>query len=1058
MADPSEEDFTPRVLLRKILSSEPSRSAVRHQPKLRASELEQPSTRNLRSTPKNLNSDISILSPSMKLRSKMKQKVRHSIDRATSVGPTRKSVSRIDSAVKQKTRQGKFLNVEDLDEITPRTLLKRIIQNEPEVSTIVSQRSAEVISEEREEGRRSDATRSSAGNMEISLPEFQEDDARAPVFGTTRKKKRFSITQFQRGVEERLPQTQESSMSKLTEQSGNMSTSASLSVLTRSLQINLDTPDVPESIEKRGLVRRPQKRRLICLQDFEEGVEKNYQQLKGSQDCFIEDGSGPQFDTSPNETAQMNTELYAQSAPKEKSGRQQEEIREDPGPYTDGGEEDGDELVAMRSTIKYSSGFNAKDGGSSIENIEHVTKMATSIKKGQETQYSFALAGSSQEDRRGRSLPLTHGLVDSVPRQSGTSKPATSMDLGRYSQAKGSGNKRTSEKTSVHNREEEKGTDTPKQRVPRQSGTSMPATSMDLGRYSQAKGSGNKRTSEKTSVHNREEEKGTDTPKQRGLQYSARAVPETSTSRIEPPVAKSAFYSTTKRQSVQRLEDGQREEAGEQVTSGDESEIERLQYSARTISGTSTNRIAPPVAKSAFYSLTKRQSVQRLEDGQREEAKEQSVDADEAGEHVTSGEESGVEGLQYSARTISGTSTSHIESPVAKSAFYSLTKRQSAQRLEDGQREEAGEQVTSGDESEIERLQYSARTISGTSTSRIESPVAKSAFYSLTKRQSAQRLEDGQRGEQVTSGDESEIERLQYSTRTISGTSTSRIAPPVAKSAFYSLTKRQSAQRLEDGQREEAKEQSVDDDEAGEHVTSEEESGVEGLQYSARAVPETSTSRIEPPVAKSAFYSTIKSARRLEYRPREEAKKQSIEEDNDDDQFTDEEKSESEELSQMQSQKVPIKPQVLSPLANTPLYIKNARLKFLNKRPIAKRATKKKTDPGAGKKNEPAYPKSLVKQIFSHYAQMPVSKDAFPVVEKCLDLYMKRMCDDLEAYAHHAKRKTLIKADFELLFRRQGHVTDKRPLNVLIEQYLPLEYRKLLIPMATSGNKVFPKM
>ncbi|XP_075433245.1 centromere protein T isoform X3 [Ascaphus truei] len=1025
MADPSEEDFTPRVLLRKILSSEPSRSAVRHQPKLRASELEQPSTRNLRSTPKNLNSDISILSPSMKLRSKMKQKVRHSIDRATSVGPTRKSVSRIDSAVKQKTRQGKFLNVEDLDEITPRTLLKRIIQNEPEVSTIVSQRSAEVISEEREEGRRSDATRSSAGNMEISLPEFQEDDARAPVFGTTRKKKRFSITQFQRGVEERLPQTQESSMSKLTEQSGNMSTSASLSVLTRSLQINLDTPDVPESIEKRGLVRRPQKRRLICLQDFEEGVEKNYQQLKGSQDCFIEDGSGPQFDTSPNETAQMNTELYAQSAPKEKSGRQQEEIREDPGPYTDGGEEDGDELVAMRSTIKYSSGFNAKDGGSSIENIEHVTKMATSIKKGQETQYSFALAGSSQEDRRGRSLPLTHGLVDS------------------------------------------------------------------------------------------------------GLQYSARAVPETSTSRIEPPVAKSAFYSTTKRQSVQRLEDGQREEAGEQVTSGDESEIERLQYSARTISGTSTNRIAPPVAKSAFYSLTKRQSVQRLEDGQREEAKEQSVDADEAGEHVTSGEESGVEGLQYSARTISGTSTSHIESPVAKSAFYSLTKRQSAQRLEDGQREEAGEQVTSGDESEIERLQYStrtisgtstsriaplvaksafysltkrqsaqrledgqreeakeqsvdaneagehvtsgevsgieglqysARTISGTSTSRIESPVAKSAFYSLTKRQSAQRLEDGQRGEQVTSGDESEIERLQYSTRTISGTSTSRIAPPVAKSAFYSLTKRQSAQRLEDGQREEAKEQSVDDDEAGEHVTSEEESGVEGLQYSARAVPETSTSRIEPPVAKSAFYSTIKSARRLEYRPREEAKKQSIEEDNDDDQFTDEEKSESEELSQMQSQKVPIKPQVLSPLANTPLYIKNARLKFLNKRPIAKRATKKKTDPGAGKKNEPAYPKSLVKQIFSHYAQMPVSKDAFPVVEKCLDLYMKRMCDDLEAYAHHAKRKTLIKADFELLFRRQGHVTDKRPLNVLIEQYLPLEYRKLLIPMATSGNKVFPKM
>lgn len=30
------------------------------------------------------------------------------------------------------------------------------------------------------------------------------------------------------------------------------------------------------------------------------------------------------------------------------------------------------------------------------------------------------------------------------------------------------------------------------------------------------------------------------------------------------------------------------------------------------------------------------------------------------------------------------------------------------------------------------------------------------------------------------------------------------------------------------------------------------------------------------------------------------------------------------------------------------------------------------------------------------------------------------------------------------------------PLHVLIERYLPLEYRKLLIPVAASGNKVFP--
>lgn len=40
--------------------------------------------------------------------------------------------------------------------------------------------------------------------------------------------------------------------------------------------------------------------------------------------------------------------------------------------------------------------------------------------------------------------------------------------------------------------------------------------------------------------------------------------------------------------------------------------------------------------------------------------------------------------------------------------------------------------------------------------------------------------------------------------------------------------------------------------------------------------------------------------------------------------------------------------------------------------------------------------------------------------------------------------------------QRQRLVTDKMPLRVLIERYLPMEYRKLLIPVAVSGNKVIP--
>ncbi|XP_066050662.1 centromere protein T isoform X2 [Chamaea fasciata] len=108
------------------------------------------------------------------------------------------------------------------------------------------------------------------------------------------------------------------------------------------------------------------------------------------------------------------------------------------------------------------------------------------------------------------------------------------------------------------------------------------------------------------------------------------------------------------------------------------------------------------------------------------------------------------------------------------------------------------------------------------------------------------------------------------------------------------------------------------------------------------------------------------------------------------------------------------------------------------------------------KPHEPQVPRSLIKEIFRHFAKMPVSKDAFKVVEKCSERYFKQLSDDLEAYTHHARRKTVEAADLEVLMRRQGLVTDKMPLNVLIERFLPLEYRKLLIPIAVSGNKVIP--
>lgn len=37
---------------------------------------------------------------------------------------------------------------------------------------------------------------------------------------------------------------------------------------------------------------------------------------------------------------------------------------------------------------------------------------------------------------------------------------------------------------------------------------------------------------------------------------------------------------------------------------------------------------------------------------------------------------------------------------------------------------------------------------------------------------------------------------------------------------------------------------------------------------------------------------------------------------------------------------------------------------------------------------------------------------------------------------------------------RQGFITEKTPLNVLVEKYLPLELREEIIPMARANNVV----
>ncbi|XP_060074550.1 centromere protein T-like [Ylistrum balloti] len=102
-------------------------------------------------------------------------------------------------------------------------------------------------------------------------------------------------------------------------------------------------------------------------------------------------------------------------------------------------------------------------------------------------------------------------------------------------------------------------------------------------------------------------------------------------------------------------------------------------------------------------------------------------------------------------------------------------------------------------------------------------------------------------------------------------------------------------------------------------------------------------------------------------------------------------------------------------------------------------------------------PVSVIKKVFSHYCKMKVSSDILPELINVTEKFFKQVPADLEAFCHHAGRKTINDSDVELLMKRQRLIKDNNSLNVLIEENLPLEYRLQLIPIARSGNIVYPK-
>ncbi|XP_053554332.1 centromere protein T isoform X2 [Bombina bombina] len=973
----------------------------------------------------------------MSLRSKLKERVRRSIVRKNSGESKRKSVSKAGSASKKPPVRRARPFVEELDNITPRTLLKQIIQNEPEVSILVSQRSEVQESKDADREMSSEQTLTSVGNLDLSFPELQEDE-HVTTFGNARKKYRISVTQFEKGVEERLPQTQESNLSKMMGQSGNQS------VFSQSLRTFFGTPE-PEVVKKRGLARRPKKYRLVSLKDFEQGVEHNFQILKGSQDCFIdsteeEDSSPPS--TPPNENADMNTELYDLSPRKNKLGpiSDLEGIKEHKLSYDSGGNEEqekaeepmelNDEGVEtskyqrLQKSDKHQEGLNKdhETEGFVSEKTEDLLRKADGVGGEMSIKSTACLDMEEhqvQKEEAERSAEMSEAeeeVVMGTPVKNISQFSTEALHVARMT---ASNKKRQDIRLSSSRFDSSQGRIT---EVLPQTQDFTDSVFISTGTHSQIQNSNIQTYSEISKSLTEKSQKTASVTKRRSDLHSRRV--------------------DTKEQTVEETDDEEPEEMEEQFE-GPMSTI-----------------------KSSSVSISKRKSVQLSVE---EETKERTVeDADnerEEGAEIEEGETESEE-LRTTSLTIDRPRTSLTEKILRSASIkkrvsiqLSVSKLIKEQTVKETDIEGDEQDVMGREEPESEELQ----PVHSPSAGHIEKSL-KSA--SVSKRMSVQAsrsdhtreqavMESDDEAEEQEKRKESESEELQPSPWTVNKSSTSR-TEKTPRSVSSSITKRMSVQPSQSKPIIEKMVQETDSEGELEDVMESEKSENEELQPVSRAGHSPSASRIEKSLKSSSVSKRISVQPSRSEETREQTVNESYEEAEEQEE-TDGDESESEDVSIEENQKPSNEQQALTPLPVTPAYIKNIHLRLAKKPPPVGKRVQKKRSKEVNKMN-PTLPRSFVKQMFSHYAQMRVSKETFQDVEKCLAVYMEQLSDDLAVYSAHANRKTVTRADLELLMRRQGLVTDAMPLNVLIERHLPMEYRKLLIPCAMSGNKVYPKI
>ncbi|XP_069594702.1 centromere protein T [Ranitomeya imitator] len=1062
-----------RSLHRGILVTEPVRTAVKKPSKR---ENRQPSTSFAQ--PDEIPS-----SPSMNLRSKMKERVRRSLPISGGESPVLKR--KVDTNFRAKViseRKRALPLIEDLDDITPRTLLKKIIQNENEVSLVVSQRSKAAAADDGKPENSPTAQLSGMGDVNLSLPEL-DDTEYVTVMRKAGKKRKLRISEFEREVDKRLTMNNDNDNVSL-DSFASSSSRANSYTLSRPFETKLDNSAVPETTFKKVLSRRPNKVYMVSVDDFEQGVDDKYQRLKGSQECFIPPAMEDRSETSSNNLALMSTELHSPSLRKDvntptSENRKQrrasklflssrDEIKEASGELSERGTRKlkANDRSTEENVIKQFRGDQSKviedsDGGEDSEdNIVHVSDQAVdnSSKDGADVVHGSSEIGDDSSDDGADDV---HGSSE-VENDNGEDNADDGHAAGEDEADVVHGSKEVTDDDGED--EADDGYAAGKDDVVHASGEITDDSSEDEADVVHGSGEvtddsedeaddGNAAgkddvvhaSGENTDDSSEDEADDAHAAGEDGADvvHGSGEVTDDDVSEVEADDGYAAGKDDVVHASGEITDDSSEDEADDAHAAGEDG-ADVVRGSGEVMDDSSEDEADDAHAAGEDGADVVRGSGEVMDDSSEDEAD----DAHAAGEdgadvvhgsgEVTDDSEveaddgyaAGKDDVVHASGEITDDS-SEDEADDAHAAGKDDVVHASGEITDDSSEDEADDAHAAGEDGAVV-VHGSGEITDDSSEDEADDAHAAGEDGAVVVHGSGEITDD-------SSEDEADDAHAagEYGAGVVHGSGEDDSDEDDIDEADDVRVEAKVADDLPDD------ESNMQPNKSSVTHSNRKSAGIADYSH-----PEQRT-RLS---SKLSYGNNMKTADSIHLQSvsvsRSEQGSELLETTGD----------ESLDLAMFREiKKVESNQLVLEELPEPPPYLKSVH-SARRAKPAPVRKKIQRTKSATPKKSGSALKSSQVKQIFNRHAQVRVSKEALTDVEKCLDLYMDQVASDLGAYAAHAKRKTITRADMELLMKRQRLVTDTTSLNVLIEKHLPMECRKLLIPCAKSGNQVFPKL